>query len=199
MWISLHRSSGLGHHQVPRLGIDGACTCAQGSADPLYRWIFDIHCMACRCRYLTQTLGDAGVVRDAVKGQASPRQSHDIETRRSTPVQHQLCILIVELLAIIRCADELQAWTLLMRGAVMAGGACIAVPNARHTDHECHFELTSSSHLSEWPEVLSRCNSRLQYCLLQSVAIRGTAADRRSTALHRPEPQRSGTADFWDA
>ena len=67
-----------------------------------------LNCMACRCQYLTQTLGDAGVVRDAVKGQASPRQSHDIETWCSTPVQHQLCILIVELLAILCCCDELH-------------------------------------------------------------------------------------------
>lgn len=117
--------------------------------------------MACRCQNLTQTLGDAGVVRDAVKGQASPRQSHDIEPRCSTLVQHQLCILIVELLAVIRCGDELQAWTLLMCGAVTAANACSGAPNAHCTNHECHFELTSSSHLSKWPEVLSRGDLRL--------------------------------------
>lgn len=57
----------------------------------------------------TQTLGDVPVEGDAVKGQAAPRQLHDVKARRRLPpIQHQLRVLLVKLLAVVRGGDELR-------------------------------------------------------------------------------------------
>jgi hypothetical protein len=87
-----------------------------------------LHCYGC----LTQTLGDIGVICDAVKGQATPRQPHDVETRCRTPVQHQLCVLVVKLLAVICCGDELHTEITFEQWLVMPVSTCSAAHTATY-------------------------------------------------------------------